>query len=313
MNALDVISRLSPFSTWTSKTIANCPAWSFAGRFNEKPCFLRNDRALECAADLALAVRFADEPALLKIADSPAWPELHALWHSLAEIPPPVALALVETECGGLFQLVENAVGRQLSIDGIADEEFCASFAKSLRSFRIVQEDGAEICHFSLSVSPATDAALGVLRNLDTAHETIRETPLEGILILASPVVSVPDLETLSPGDYILLPEITLQTGDGSAPLNCTGAKLVVQSKIAITAGGLEPWTDDGTLKIVLKEKVMLTLGSLLNAASGSMPQSLFPALAAGTPLALMRGTTLLSSGSLATLSGQAAMAVESI
>ena len=123
MNPLDILSALPPFRDWSPAEVLASPEWAMPCRLGDEEGRLVAEGALLPADPLRLAVRFAEDPATLALADSPIFPELHALWSSRAEVPSPVLLALVEKECGPLLQLLENAAGRQLAVDGLADGE----------------------------------------------------------------------------------------------------------------------------------------------------------------------------------------------
>ncbi len=122
MNTLDLLSYFPPVCDWSPEQILASPAWAMPCRLGSEEGRLVSDGALLPADPLCLAVRFADDSATLALADSPLFPELHALWSSRAEVPSPILLALVEKECGPLLQLLENAARRQLKIVSLAQE-----------------------------------------------------------------------------------------------------------------------------------------------------------------------------------------------
>ena len=309
MNSLDILSALPPFRDWSPAEVLASPAWAMPCRLGSEEGRLVAEGALLPADPLRLAVRFADDPATLALADSPIFPELHALWASRAEVPSPILLALVEKECGPLLQLLENAAGRQLAIDGLADGKAeggsGGAAPRSLVPFSLRRATGEELCSFALTLPPAVLESFGALRNLDTAHSSVRELALPAVMQLAAPVLSSADLESIAPGDHLLLPEVQApaagdsgESPDGQAP-SCPEATLIVSGLLAAAPSGLAPWSDPGTLRVVLSDSAMLPLGDLLDLASGSLDHSSLVArhssLREGAALALLRGPATLA------------------
>jgi hypothetical protein len=312
MNPLDILSALPPFRDWSPAEVLASPAWAMPCRLGSEEGRLVAEGALLPADPLRLAVRFADDPATLALADSPIFPELHALWPSRAEVPAPILLALVEKECGPLLQLLENAAGRQLAVDGLADGETADG-----RAFALLRTSGEELCSFALTLPPAVLESFGALRNLDTAHPSVRELALPAVLQIAAPVLSSADLESLAPGDHLLLPEVAPPPADGpegQAP-SCPEATLIVSGLLAAAPAGLVPWTDPGTLRVVLSDPATLPLGDLLDLASGATDHSSLvsrhSSLREGAPLALLRGPATLAAGRLGAVAAQSSFEIE--
>ena len=339
MNSLDILSALPPFRAWTPAEILASPAWAMPCRLGSEEGRLVAEGALLPADPLRLAVRFADAPATLALADSPLFPELHALWSARADVPAPILLALVEKECGPLLQLLENAAGRQLAVDGLEAPAAGAAGAtgegqspspnptpaggsggaapRSLRPFLLRRATGEELCSFALSLPPAVLESFGALRNLDVAHSAVREHALPAVVQLAEPTLSSADLESLAPGDHLLLPEVAPPPGggpDGQAP-SCPEATLVVSGLLAAAPAGVAPWADPGTLRVVLSDSVSIPLGDLLDLASGSLDHSSLVArhssLREGAALALLRGPATLATGRLGAVASQPSFEIE--
>ena len=336
MNTLDLLSSLPPFRGWSPAEVLASPAWAMPCRLGSEEGRLVSDGALLPADPLRLAVRFADDPATLALADSPLFPELHALWSSRSEVPAPILLALVEKECGPLLQLLENAAGRQLAIDGLQVPKFEGSQVPSsepsnLRTFepsngsskehpfRLLRSSGEELCSFALTLPPAVLESFGALRNLDAAHPSVREQEYSAQIQLAEPVLSSDDLASLAPGDHLLLPEVKpapAESPDGQAP-SCPEASLIVSGLLAAAPSGLASWTDPGTLRVVLSDPATLPLGDLLDLASGDLDHASLvtrhSSLREGAALALLRGPATLAAGRLSAVAGQFSFAVETV
>ena len=314
MNSLDLLSALPPFRGWSPAEVLASPAWAMPCRLGSEEGRLVAEGALLPADPLRLAVRFADDPATLALADSPIFPELHALWSSRADVPSPILLALVEKECGPLLQLLENAAGRQLAIDGLAD-----GAAVDGKAFALRRATGEELCSFALTLPPAVLESFGALRNLDVAHPAIREFALSAVLQVAAPVLSSADLESLAPGDHLLQPEVTPPpegSPEGQAP-SCPDATLIVAGLLAAAPAGLAPWADPGSLRVVLSDPATLPLGDLLDLASGATDHSSFiihhSSLREGAPLALLRGPATLATGRLGAVAAQPSFEIETV
>lgn len=308
MNTLDLLSALPPFRDWLPAEILASPAWAMPCHLGTEEGRLVSEGALLPADPLRLAIRFADAPATLALSDSPLFPELHALWPSRADVPPAILLAIVEKECGPLLQILENAAGRQLAIDGLADTATGGSGESSpdrLVPFSLLRASGEPLCSFALTLPPALVETFGALRNLDASHPSIRDFALSAVVQIASPVLSAADLDSLAPGDHLLLPEAASQDA----------ITLLVAGLLSASADGVAPWTDPGTLRIVLSDPTTISFGELADAAtggSGGLPPDRL-ALREGADLALQRGPATLANGRLSSIANQPSLAVETI
>ena len=119
MKPFEILSALPRAATATPAQILDSPAFAMPCRYGEESAVLR-PAAVRPTDTLSLSLLFGDEPHVLSLARSPRFPELDALWDTLADVPEPILLALAEKECGPLFQLLENAVRHQLRLAGMA-------------------------------------------------------------------------------------------------------------------------------------------------------------------------------------------------
>ena len=304
MNTLDLLSALPPFRDWSPAEILASPAWAMPCRLGTEEGRLVSEGAILPADPLSLAIRFADVPATLALSDTPLFPELHTLWPSRTDVPAPILLALVEKECGPLLQLLENAAGRELAIDGLAEErpEQAGASPAGLRPFSLLRASGETLCTFALTLPPALVETFGVRRNLNVSHDSIRDVALSAVVQIAEPVLSSADLESLAPGDHLLLPE-------ASSP---DGATFLIADRLAASAEGVVPWSDSGALRIVLSDPVAIPFGKLVDAVTegaGDLPRPLHE----GTALSLLRGPATLATGRLASVAGQPSFAIETV
>lgn len=279
------------------------PAAILASSAFAMPCRLGDEPAALClnavrpSDTLALSVCFGDEPHTLALARSSRFAELDAIWDVRADVPDVLLLALVERACGPLFQLLENAVRRQMRLVGLAGAT--AADAAAL-SFRV-----ADVA-FTLSRSDTLVAALGTLRNLDPADATLRAVALSAEAEYAAFALSDADGAGLAPGDAVLLPELGA----------CT-PRLVVDGRFVADATGVVPYreTADGDVRPPVRVRAArpstLTLGELFDAAEGGLRPDGIAALADADALRLVRDGRTLATGSLGRVGDQAAFIVE--
>ena len=316
MKPLEILSALPQWAGAAPGAILDSPAFSMPCRLGDQPAVLRNAEIAPAASEaLALAVSFADEPHTLRIARSPAFPELDKIWDSRSDVPAPILLALVEKECGPLLQLLENAVRRQLRLVGLdegrstaeaeAQGDGEADAPQAAVSLGVSAASSEDAIAFSLTRSATVVSALGSLRNLELAHESIRSIALSASVEYASFALSESDLSALAVGDAVLLPEI------GGVP-----ARLIADGRFVVDDGGVAPFSDDGRCRVLAAEPRLVTLGDLFDAAEGGMSaveglKVETPAGESCLPLHLVQGGRTLASGRLGRLADHPAFFVE--
>ncbi len=154
------------------------------------------------AETVELGVAFEDEECVLGIGDSPAFADLHALWAKREALDPNVLLAIVEKECGPLFQALEDATRKQFSVKGFVPPSVTSP---RRRAFRLSVER-AQV-DFTLELTPALTLKWGNLDFLDCAHESIRSLERPAWADYVSLMMTADELAALKPGDFLLLPE----------------------------------------------------------------------------------------------------------
>lgn len=278
----------------TPAAILASSAFAMPCRWGDEPAALRLN-AVRPSDTLALSVCFGDEPHTLALARSSRFAELDAIWEARADVPDVLLLALVERACGPLFQLLENAVRRQMRLVGLAGEADAAAL-----SFRV-----ADVA-FTLSQSDTVVAALGTPRNLDPADATLRAVALFAEAEYAAFALSDADGAGLAPGDAVLLPE-----------LGACAPRLVVDGRFVADATGVVPYreTAEGDVRPPVRVRAArpstLTLGELFDAAEGGLGSDAIPAPAVADALRLVRDGRTLATGSLGRVGDQAAFIVE--
>ena len=280
-----ILSMLPQWADAAPETLLDSPTWAM-------PCRLGEDAATLRAAEvrpfdtLDLAVVLDGVRHVLSIADSTRFSDLHSLWPSREEVPEAILLALVERECGFLLQLVENAVRRQLKIDGLATDGPEA---------RTMFVQVGEVV-FGLTRSRMVETALGQLRFIDCSHQTVRDAALPCETELAAFALPSAELASLAVGDAVLLPEV------GTVP-----PRLVVDGRFVVDENGVEPFRDDGRLRVVDASPRTITLGELFDRAqSPAAEKGANPA-----QLLLVSSGKAIAHGSLGRLGGQCAFVVE--
>lgn len=299
MKPLDILSALPVGAKATPDAILDSPAFALPCRLGDESVLLRPATVEPAAAEMiALAVTFGDEPHTLRLARSPRFPELDKIWDARADVPEAILLALVERDCGPLFQLLENAVRRQMRLVGLAslaqsperDVALCAS--ASLRG----NDDGQSVC-FSLTRSATVVAAFGVLRNLDLSHDAIRSHTLTAAVDYAAFALSDADRASLAPGDAVLLPEI-----------GTVAPRLVVDGRFVIDDNGVQPFAADALAHVRAAEDLTLTLGAVFDATETPPAR---PTAPPGAQLRLLRSGKTVATGRLDRVGEQSALIVE--
>ncbi|MBR0505837.1 MAG: hypothetical protein IJJ84_10570, partial [Kiritimatiellae bacterium] len=164
MKPIDLLSALDAYAGLGPLEILSHPAWGIPVQWNGEAAVLRADAEVP-AETLNLSVRLGEESCVLGLVPSPATPELAKLFPARDQVPPPILLAVAEKEAGPLFQMLENALRRELSVQGLADAP-----AEGARAF------GVGDITFTLTLTDALIRELGDLKRLDCAHPSIAET-----------------------------------------------------------------------------------------------------------------------------------------
>jgi hypothetical protein len=287
MKPLEILVAIPRWVKATPDQILDSPAFALPCRLGEEQVSLRLG-AVQPGDTLDLAILFGDEQHLLRLARSPHFPELDKLWDNRAEVPEPILLALVEKECGPLFQLLENAVRRQLRLVGFA--------APSATDARTLSAQVNDIV-FSLTRSDTVTAAFGNLRHLDFASPELRAETFAAVTEYAAFALMQADLAALSVGDALLVPEI------GSV-----APRLVVDRRFVVDETGVSPFADDGRCRVVAAEPRTVSLGDLFDAAENPHPVE----GEAPSQLRLTQGGKTIARGRLDRLGEQPAFIVES-
>lgn len=287
MKPFEILSSLPQWTKLDQDAIVDSPAFAMPCRLGEENVTLLLGATRPVDA-IRLSITIEDEPHVLSLARSPRFKELDAVWHGLADVPEPIVLALVEKDAGPVLQLVENAVRRKLKLVGLAEAD-----GADAREF--VAQVGDVV--FSLTRSATVTAALGNLRNIDLAHETVRSSVLPAVAEYAAFALSPADAAGLAVGDAVLLPELE------SSP-----ARLVVDGQFAVDDGGVSRYSDGELVHVFDAEPRESTLGELFDAAETPRAVEAKPA---GELKLVGKGKTL-AIGRLERLGDQPAFIVES-
>ena len=207
MNANELIESWPGWTEATPTEIFGSEAWAMPVSYRGSEAVLVKDAVRERDV-IGLDIRFDDVQHFLALAVSDDYPELRKVWESKEKLPDEILLALIEKECGALFQTLENAVRRQLSVKGLSDREQAKALNAKAQAFAIRDGDGTTVCDFSLSMSEQVVATLGRLSNLDFTHSAIRGLKRPARVEYAEFFLDEADVAGLAPGDMLLLPEI---------------------------------------------------------------------------------------------------------
>lgn len=188
------------FEKVNAETVFASPAWRLETVCGEAPAVLT--KAETSASDLLwVSVTLEDEAHVLGIGDSEAYADLHRLWARRMDLPNELLLALVERECGDLFQVLEKVFRRRFQIKGLAD----GGPADEGEGFRLTA--GGTAYAFALDLSPLLLMELGKLKYLDPGHEAICGLRRPAWVEHATVELLEAECAALAAGDCIVLPE----------------------------------------------------------------------------------------------------------
>ena len=196
MDANELLREWPEWSKANAARVLASPAWRLETQFDGKDARLVRVDSLAADATVVLDVRLDDEPHVLAIEPTPLFPDLTLLKGRCSDLPKEVLLALVEKECGVLFQFVEEIAKRRLSIAGL-------SAAPIPQTAFSVSDEGGEV-RFALDLSPEMAQRLGVLANLDVTHPSIRNLTREAFACHGEWTLNEAELAALSVGDCLV-------------------------------------------------------------------------------------------------------------
>lgn len=281
MNGNELIAKWPEIGGADAATVFGMDAWAKSVSYRGGDATLVKDATRERDV-VGIEIAFDDERHFLAVAVSDDYPELRKVWELRTKLPDEVLLALIEKECGALFQLLENAVRRQLSVKGLADRETAAQRNVAAQAFAVKDGDGQTLCDFSLSTDGFVLSEFGQLDNLDLEHETIRTLTRPGRVEYAAFSLTDDELKNLAVGDHLLLPEI------GSQP-----AKWVTEPP------------QDGRVHVRSAEMTNLKFGDFADETLPEPPEA--------STLILVNEENEIASGRLVQLGEQPAFAIETI
>lgn len=288
MKPFEILSSLPKWTGLGASAIVDSPAFAMPCRLGEEVVTLVLGATRPTDA-ISLSILIEDEPHVLSLARTPRFKELDAIWDGRADVPEPILLALVEKDAGPLLQLVENAVRRQVKLVGLAMAEDADSPVLSAQVADIV---------FTLTRSATVTAAIGNLRNINLAHESIRSTLLSAVTEYAAFSLAASDMADLSVGDAVLLPEM------GTTP-----ARLVVDGRYVLDGNGVSRYDAGDLMHVVDAEPKDITLGDVFDAVE--TPRAV-EAKVSGA-LKLVGKNKILAVGRLDSLADHPAFIVETI
>lgn len=199
MDARELLKTWPGWSNANAETVLTSAAWRMEVVWKDgRAALTRRDEPLSDM--LALRVAFDDEEHVLALGDSELFPDLHLLWSRRADLPREVLLALVERECGDVFQMLEGATKRLFAVRGLADGDIAARGVFHL-------DAGAEAFDFALDLSPALTLTFGERIHLDLAHASIRSLTRPAVPEYAELELDEAECAALAVGDFLLLPE----------------------------------------------------------------------------------------------------------
>lgn len=203
MDARELLKSWPGWANAGAAKVLASPAWRLEPDYGGEPARMRRLETPPAVA-FTLEVTFDGEKHSLVLAASPAFPDLWLLKDRLGDLPREVLLALAEKECGKLFQLLENVFRRQFSVKGITE-----SAAVSLMWFVLELGDDSDAgrIEFALDVDAALEHELGMVANLDVAHEAIRSLTRPAAAEFGTLELTEAEAAALGAGDLLVVGE----------------------------------------------------------------------------------------------------------
>lgn len=254
--------------TWPGWANANAsrvlasPAWRFTAKFGGKSAVLTRDAdSATLTGDgatlprISLAITQDGAPGVVTFEPSSLFPDLFALKDHLGDLPREVLLALVEKECGQLFQFFED-VGRQsFSVAGLSDAP-----SKGM-GFVLTTEDGT--VRFAIDVPSSVELFFGEISNLDAGHASIRELTRAVTARYAALELSDVDADALKAGDCLVLPEKGSATWGLEIPMDALAHVVAPEERTVtfaeIADDALGPVPEPTAVKIVRRGSELAT------------------------------------------------------
>lgn len=196
MDARELLQNWPVWSKANAETILSSPAWRLPVKFGDGERMLTAAPEAEDGGEILLDVAFDDERYQLGLSDAEVYGDLHLLWARRAELDPSVLLAVIEKDCGSLFQLLEDAVGREFSVLGLASGPKAGI---PRRRFAIPE------LAFSIDLTPLVKVTFGRLECLDVTHESIRSLTRPARYRYASVPLDDAAVAGLAEGDAVVL------------------------------------------------------------------------------------------------------------
>ena len=277
MNAFELLQTWPGWAKAGAAAIFDSPAWAMPVRWGDATVTLRRSN-VKFRDLLGISIRLDDEENFIGICNREAFPDLHELWDVKNTLPDSLKLALVERECGPLFQILENAARRQLNVIGIAPAEK----REGTTGFEIIDGSGNVKVSFMLKVTPELIRTFGHLKFINLQHESIRSMTRPARAVYASFSLKPEEISGLAPGDCLMLPEI----GTKSPVWETEDSR-------------------DASLRVCAPEEQQISFGELADDA--------LPPIQEPGELVLVQDGKIIAGGRLGQLAEQAAFEIEEV
>lgn len=195
MDANELLREWPDWAKANAARVLASPAWRLETRFGGEPARLTRCANLS-APSVVLDVRLDDEPHVLALEIMPLFPDLTLLKDRLSALPREVLLALVEKECGIVFQFVEEVAKRQLTVVGLSE--------KPVPDTAFAVSGAAGEARLAIDLTPEMKQRLGSLANLDVTHPSIRGLTRAAFACHAEWTLTDAELSALSVGDCLV-------------------------------------------------------------------------------------------------------------
>lgn len=203
MNGFELLQKWPSWEKASAESIFDSPAWAMPVRWGDAQCIMRR-ADVKFRDVLGIAIRLDDEENFIGLGRRESFKDLNVLWDVKNNLPDALKLALVERECGALFQIIENAARRQLTVVNVAPSEK----REGATGFEVVTAEGRILASFDLKVTASIIRAFGLIKFIDVNHECIRSMKRTARAVYSSFTLTDAERAGLIPGDCIMMPEI---------------------------------------------------------------------------------------------------------
>lgn len=311
MIPIDLLTSWPLLGKASVEDVISSPAYAMPCKWPSEGCSLSFAGSVRPVPAFGLVLRFANEEQILGLPDTKLFPTLNALSSDLSDIPDELVLAALEKDAGGLFALLEDASKRQVQVAGLVssgDQRFGMA-----RSFQIKDKTGVPVFSALMTFSPAMVKLFGDVKYLDLTNPVISDLALDGVVEYARFNLSNDEINGLSQGDMILLPELKIGADPWKVTIHLDGCYTLLgecsDGRLKINSSPTPLMVNPDDLRVISAESIKVSFGQVLSLlAKGGAVEKI---LRRPAELKLVRGERMLAQGCIEQLGQVNAMALQ--